>query len=210
MVSVYRKDGFKLTFRDISNADYVMGSANQQMANENPPSDNETLIFTITRPDSRLLVQYLAWSLASLIFFPIIFPPLFFKYHTLRYRFDAEGLSMRWGLLFRREINLTYSRIQDIHVSRGILERWLGLGTVSIQTASGSSGAEMSIQGLTIYAELRDFLYRRMRGHHVSAQSSPPTPVGESGDEEVVALLRGIHEDLRAIRGLVSAKDEAK
>lgn len=187
-----------------------MGSADQQMSNENPSSDNESLIFTITRPDSRLLVQYLAWSLASLIFFPIIFPPLFFKYHTLRYRFDAEGLSMRWGLLFRREINLTYSRIQDIHVSRGILERWLGLGTVSIQTASGSSGAEMSIQGLTIYAELRDFLYRHMRGHHVSTLTSTPQLPSGIGDGEVVALLQDIHEDLRAIRRLISAKDGAK
>ena len=66
---------------------------------------DEKLIFSITRPYGGSQIQYFIWSLASLIFFPIVFLPLFFKYYTLRYRFDAEGLSMRWGLLFRREIN---------------------------------------------------------------------------------------------------------
>ena len=39
-----------------------------------------------------------------------------FRYHTMRYRFDAEGVSMSWGILFRREVLLNYSRIQDIHL----------------------------------------------------------------------------------------------
>ena len=74
--------------------------------------------------------------------------PLFFKYETLKYRFDESGVSMSWGLLWRREIHLTYRRIQDIHLTRGLIQRWMGLATVAIQTASGSSGPEMSIEEL--------------------------------------------------------------
>jgi putative membrane protein len=29
--------------------------------------------------------------------------PLYFKYETLRYRFDEEGMSMSWGILMRRQ-----------------------------------------------------------------------------------------------------------
>ena len=47
---------------------------------------------------------------------------------TLRYRFDKEGVAVSHGLLWRRESYLTYARIQDIHVSRNIFERWLGIG----------------------------------------------------------------------------------
>ncbi|NQU44789.1 PH domain-containing protein [bacterium] len=160
-------------------------------------------IYAITRPDQNLLLQYLAWSLASLVFFPFVFLPLFFKYHTLRYRFDKEGISMSWGLLFRREINLTYARIQDIHLSRGIVERYLGIASLGIQTASGSANAEMTIQGLREFEPLRDFLYTRMRGHHSSRPLADPSPAPQpapAASTELLEILNSIHSDLAAIR----------
>lgn len=167
----------------------------------------ESLIFSTRRPHPSLLLQYALWSLSLLVLFPLALVPLLVKYYTLRYRFDAEGVSMSWGFFFRREINLTYARIQDIQVSRGIIERWLGLGSVAIQTASGSSSAEMVIQGLPHYAELREFLYGRMRGHQgrAIAQGTGSWGAGDVQDhgessEEAVQLLRQIHEDLRTIR----------
>src|SRR5262245_65281707 len=84
----------------------------------------------ITRPDRALLGYYLFISVLSNVLSPIVILPLFFKYETLRYRFDDEGVSMSWGILFRREIYLTYRRIQDIHLTRNILQRWMGLATV--------------------------------------------------------------------------------
>src|SRR5690606_33558570 len=92
------------------------------------------------------------------------FLPLYFKYETLRYRFDDKGISMSWGLLFRREVHLTYRRIQDIQLTRNIVQRWLGLASVAIQTASGASSAEMVIEGVLEAEALRDYLYRQMRG----------------------------------------------
>lgn len=181
------------------------------MTPQPPTTQEEARIFAITRPDANLLVQFFLWSVASVVFFPVVFVPLFFRYHTMRYRFDSEGISMSWGLLFRREVNLTYSRIQDIHLSRGIIERWLGIATVAIQTASGSSGPEMSIQGLKEYDLLRDFLYSRMRGHRAGFAAAPvagpaaaPAGAGTSpipGDTaEALQLLRQIHGDLAEIR----------
>src|SRR6185369_9073042 len=97
-----------------------------------------------------------------------------FRYHTLRYRFDEEGIHMRVGILFRRELNLTYARIQDIHLRSGIIQRWLGLANVQVQTASGSSGPELVIEGFKQFESIRDFLYTRMRGYH--AQRTPANP----------------------------------
>ncbi|HUT23190.1 MAG TPA: PH domain-containing protein [Sumerlaeia bacterium] len=178
------------------------------------PLIDEERIFAITRPHFNLLIQYFCWSLASFVLFPVVFVPLFFKYHTLRYRFDSEGISMSWGLLFRREINLTYARIQDIHLSRGIIERWLGIATLSVQTASGSSEAEVAIQGLLEYEELRDFLYSRMRGRRLRSPAPAQSPAtaglataGAAADEgsgEALELLREIHDDLAALRQALS------
>jgi len=82
-----------------------------------------------------------------------------------------------------------------------LLERWLGIGTLGIQTASGSSEAEMSLPGLRDFNELRDFLYARMRGHrHPSENAQSAAPAIAGTDNEAVLLLRQIHEDLQAIR----------
>src|SRR5688572_3221464 len=115
-------------------------------------------------PDRKLFTYY---ALSSLLAGPFFFVPLivlYFRYHTMRYVVEEEGITMRWGILFRKEVSLTYARIQDIHLTSNFVERWLGLAKVQVQTASGSATAEMTIEGLPHAAQMRDFLYSRMRG----------------------------------------------
>ena len=124
----------------------------------------EKRVHAITRPEKGLLVIYVLTALLSCFMFPIILLPLFFRYETLRYRFDDEGVFMSFGVIFRREMQLTYARMQDIHLSQNILERWLGIGTVTIQTAGSGSAAHMGIVGVRDCESIRDYLYARMRG----------------------------------------------
>lgn len=153
---------------------------------------------SITRPADVLLQYYAIVALLSLVAFPIVFPILYFKFVTLTYKFDADGVSMSWGILFRKEINLTYRRIQDIHVTRNIIQRWMGLATVSIQTASGSAEPEMQIEGVLEYEALRDYLYMKMRGAR-GLDSSAGAPA-EPPEDEALVLLRRIAADLAALR----------
>ncbi len=158
---------------------------------------------TVTRPIPALLTYYTTVSLLTFVLFPIVFLPMYFKYHSLRYRFDEEGVSMSWGVLFKREVYLTFRRIQDIHVSRGIIQRQFGLATVSVQTASGSAGAEMSIEGIGDPEGLRDYLYSRMRGNRDEVASEPADrDVDTSGGEgdEALVLLREILDQVKSLR----------
>jgi putative membrane protein len=112
---------------------------------------------------------------------------------------------MRWGILFRREINLTYSRIQDIHLTSNFVERWLGLARVQIQTASGSASAEMTIEGVKEYEIVRDFLYSKMRGHNqaVPVPGGAPSSAAEASAEplaQIAATMREVASELRALR----------
>lgn len=173
---------------------------------------DDASIQAIRRPHSNLLWLYLLQAMATLIAFPFVFLPLFFKYETLRYTFDDEGISASWGFLFKREIFLTYRRIQDIHVSRNLIERWLGIGKVEIQTAAGSSSAELALEGMEHWDAVRDYLYRRMRGTGSSsgADESPAEQAAPTGKtDEAVAMLRAIAEDVDAVRRAVEA-DGAK
>ena len=133
--------------------------------------------------------------------FPILIVPHYFRYHTMRYRFDEDGISMRWGILFRREIHLTYARIQDIHLTSNLIERWLGLARIQVQTASGSSAAEMTIEGIKEYELVRDFIYSKMRGHAVRPEPNA-VPAAAAGDvlAEVAASMREVSQELRALR----------
>ena len=161
-------------------------------------------VLRIERPH-RALLQYYALGLVLYLLVCPVLPfaalYLYFRYHTMRYRFDAQGVMMRWGILFRREIVLAYARIQDIHLTSNLVERWLGLARIQISTASGSAAAEMTIEGLREFELVRDFLYTQMRG----AGPAAPAPVGAVSMEGVPlrALCDALHQvsdDLRAVR----------
>ena len=187
-------------------------------------------IRAMERPHPALWTYYIIRAILTGPGLVFLLPYLYFRYHTLRYRLDEEGIHMKVGILFRRETNLTYARIQDIHLRSGLLQRWLGLANVQIQTASGSAGPELVIEGFKEYEAIRDFLYTRMRGYQVSPHA-PRTATAEAasrvaaqttgaaatqaaagsavGEAELVSLLQGIRDELRRTRELLEARGPA-
>ena len=155
-----------------------------------PGGFDPAAILAIERPHPKLMKYYLICCLFTGPLFPIVILPYYFRYHTMRYRFDDEGISMRWGLLFRKEVLLNYARIQ-------------------IQTAAGSANAEMMLEGLLEYQAVRDFLYSRMRGVKEKA-AHPAAGARTAGQatadldaktaEELTATLRAVGDELRALR----------
>lgn len=164
------------------------------------PSDLESRVFAITRPAPALMKYYVLSSFAFGPLFPFALTYLYFRYHTMQYLFDEEGISMRWGILFRREITLTYARIQDIHLTSNLVERWFRLARIQIQTASASAAAEMTLEGLHQFEEVRDFLYSKMRGVRGAVPSSPAAAAVPSSDNDLAAALREVAGELRAVR----------
>ena len=157
---------------------------------------------SLTRPAPVLRSYYVVVAMMTGPLFPFAVVPLLIKYFTLRYRFDESGISMSWGFVFRREIYLTYRRIQDIHVTRNLLQRWMGLATVAVQTASGHAAAEMKIEGILEIEQLRDYLYNRMRGargEDTEAIQEAAENGGASSDLDGLALLKEIRDSLKLI-----------
>ena len=176
------------------------------------------LIRQLNRPDPALWKYYIIQAIFTGPGVIATLPYLYFRYHTLHYRFDEEGIHMKVGILFRREVNLTYARIQDIHLRSGLIQRWLGLANVQVQTASGSSGPELIIEGFKQFEAIRDFLYTRMRGYQktpagtesqpVGAQARQTAAEGEAG--EIRSLLMGIRDELRRTREIVESRTALK
>ena len=172
--------------------------------------DAEATVLALEKPHQDLWTYYLISSLAYLILFPIVALVLWFKYHTLRYRFTAEGISMSWGILFRRETIINYARIQDIHLRSNLIERWLGLGRILVQTASGNAGAEMTIEGIKEFELVRDFLYSRMRGVSDPAHAQPArSHAAPDGSPDLTAALLEVAREIRETRKILESRAPA-
>jgi membrane protein YdbS with pleckstrin-like domain len=173
-------------------------------------------IQAIERPDAALFKYYVLACLVIPPLFPILIVPAYFRYHTMRYKFSDDGISMSWGILFRRQTIVNYARIQDIHLRSNIVERWLGLARILIQTASGSQTAELTIEGIKEFELLRDFLYARMRGvkdGRTSAEGQTATDAVETGGvavDELTAVLRDAVKELRAVREAMERRDSVQ
>ena len=154
---------------------------------------SEERIFAIDRPHPRLLKLYMIRAVLTGPGLVVLIPLLYFRYETMRFKFDAEGIHMSWGILFRKQVNLTYARIQDIHLTSNLIERWLRLARIQIQTASASASAEMTLEGLHEFEMVRDFLYSKMRG--VRSGATAPVP-----ENDLAAALREVTNELRAVR----------
>jgi len=92
-------------------------------------------------------------------------------YHFYRYELTEDGYRAERGIIWKKYITIPYSRIQNVDIYRGILDRLLGLSDLQIHTAgygaAGASrlGSEGRLPGLSREdAEaLRDELISRVR-----------------------------------------------
>jgi uncharacterized membrane protein YdbT with pleckstrin-like domain len=177
---------------------------------ETPPNKDAD-VRALTRPADRLLWLYMIRSLALGPLFPLMALLLYFKFKTLTYRFDDEGVTVSWGILVRQESLTGYVKIQDIHVHRGFVERWMGLATVQVQTAGGGTHGEVLLEGLEDHDAVRDFLYRRMRGHEQDHDTQPAAAAvagaeHTASEAEALALLRGLKDELDGARRALEAR----
>ena len=66
------------------------------------PSSNDAAILAIDRPHPSLFTYYWGCLLLFPPLLPVLIVPMWFRYHTMRYTFTTEGISMRWGILWAR------------------------------------------------------------------------------------------------------------
>jgi hypothetical protein len=158
-------------------------------------------IARLERPREQLLTWYFFKALATVFIFPVTMLLFYFRYHTMRHKFDEEGIHMGWGLLMRHEIMLNYSRIQDIQLHSNLIERWLGLTRIEVQTAAGASDTEMTLEGLPNPEGMRDFLYSRMRGSPTTALAA-----ANAAPDPLQAILLEIAAEMRSIREVLEAR----
>ena len=91
-------------------------------------------------------------------------------YRTITYKLTGSDMTWRRGVWFRNTGIVPYNRITNIDITQGPVSRALGIASLRIQTAGYSGGqsgarlAEIQIEGVEKFEELREFIMAFVRG----------------------------------------------
>ena len=89
----------------------------------------------------------------------------FAYYRRYEYTFTDDTFDIESGVLNRREREIPYGRVQNVDISRNVIQRLLGLSAINLETAGGGS-TEAAIRYVTAdaAATIQDEIRRRKRG----------------------------------------------
>jgi len=132
-----------------------------------------------------------------------------FYYDTMVYELHDDEMRWRRGVWFRTTGIVPYNRITNLDLRQGPVMRWLGISTISVQTAgySGQSVPEIRIEAIEHAEELRELLRASVRacsatgdGTGTGGQAPRPvvdTPFATTGTSMLIL------DELRKIRVLL-------
>lgn len=140
-----------------------------------------TILFYIGKRSRELLIPAAISAMASrrgsieskLLFFSVALLVIatlsaVWKYFAFRYRFDADNLVVRTGIIFRNERHIPYNRIQNFDAVQNVLHRLLHVAIVHVQTGSGQEPeATFNVLPLQTLAEMRDRVFAKRNAAQV-------------------------------------------
>lgn len=99
------------------------------------------LYFTVIRGDIAQLINILILVLWALLAFPFIF----LNYYFFTFSINPKEITIRSGVLSRRQRIIPIEKIQNVEITQNFLQRLLSLAKVTIETA-GESGIEADFE----------------------------------------------------------------
>jgi len=149
------------------------------------------------------LVTALGFILTFIISIPIII--LWIK--NLKYIIREDRVTIHKGILTKIQKNIPLRAVTDFILERSLLDRFLGIGSIKIQTAgqspSSSTGYEGKLAGLLDYEALHDDLRKRIgKLHPVAEATTTEEPIHVSSE----TLLKQILAELKEIKKNTGAK----
>lgn len=147
--------------------------------------------------------QLILWSITLglialmwLISVPII--KLWVK--NLSYMIQDDRITIYKGFLTKVQQNIPYRAVTDFMLQRTLFDRYLGIGSICIQTAGQSqnpTGFEGRLSGLNNYTELHQELRNRLKRLHPKGEALAVKEPEASDNQEI---LGEILVELKAIR----------
>ena len=149
--------------------------------------------------DGIMVIWLLCLGLISIMWI-VSFPLIYLWIKNLSYFIHDDRITIKSGIITKKEQNIPYRSITDFVLARGPFDRILGIGTIKIQTAGQSTSAtgyEGSLSGLLDYEPLHADLREKLKSlHPISESITTSESVKQSDDSVLVQIL----EELKEIR----------
>ena len=147
----------------------------------------------------------IAWgTLMGLI---LIWMPAFYK--SLGYAIESDCVRMEKGVFWKKNVTVPFTKITNVDVTQGPLQRVFNIGTIKVQTAGagGAQGAraELVLIGVRQLEGLKETIMERVRGYKPSKTDEVQERVSK---ENVSEILERILRELTAIRELLGRRGD--
>jgi putative membrane protein len=113
-------------------------------------------------------------------------------YRRFEYRLTDDGLEIASGVVSRRNREIPLRRIQNVDISRNLIQRALGIAVLDLETAGGgATEASLRFVGYDEAKRLQREIQRLKRGAAQSEADGEPTETGATGlaEEDQEELL---------------------
>lgn len=82
-------------------------------------------------------------------YFVIIYLIAVVVYNHFHFSVEDEGLRIEYGIINKRHVTVPFRQIQNVNITRTLIDRILGIGKLEIESAGSSHGVKKDIVGGT-------------------------------------------------------------
>jgi len=159
------------------------------------------LIMFLAGGESEVILGFwIVGAALNIAMWAISYPILVLWIKNLEYIIREDRITIHKGIISKTQQNIPYRSITDFALRRGLFDRMIGIGSISIQTAGQShsaDGYEGTLKGLLDYDELQTELREKLKSMHPVSEATAnleAVPASESN------VLLKILEELKEIR----------
>ncbi len=147
------------------------------------------------------IIWILVFSWIVIMIPVIIWIPAAFR--ALEYYIDDEGVKMKGGVVWKKQVTVPYSKVTNVDVTQGPLQRYYNIGTIHVQTAGagGKQGekAELKINGIRELDKVRDTIIKKVKDSTYQSVRMPDS-TEEIQLVKKVSVLEDILKELKEIK----------
>ncbi|HAJ96019.1 MAG TPA: hypothetical protein DCP02_07285 [Actinobacteria bacterium] len=164
------------------------------------------ILLVFVREDIILFGSFLFVWLIIMVLIVFWIPAAF---RVLEYTIDSDGIKMKGGVVWKKHVTVPYSKITNVDITRGPLQRYYNIGTIHVQTAGagGKQGekAELKLAGIRELDMVREVIIKNIRDLNYPAGDRKISKTGASAGEGPV--FKDILNELRDIKDILRNKD---
>ncbi len=147
---------------------------------------------------SAFLAVWLIVMIVVLIWIPAAF-------RALEYEIDGDGVKMSGGVVWKKYVTVPYSKITNVDITRGPLQRYYKIGTIHVQTAgaAGKQGekAELKLTGIRELEKIRAVIIENIRDLNYPGPAKTRQTAEPPGQEQILQDMLMELKDIKDLLG---------